>query len=144
LYGRAVSTYIPVSKFVGQRFSSVAGFSNVSVGGNRLPYAPELLNSIGLGYEHPRGLDLFLEAVQTSAQFTDDLNTVDGSPDGQRGRIPGQLTWNATASYGLETIGATVFITVKNLLDRTQIVDRSRGILPNTPRIWQGGLRFSF
>jgi Fe(3+) dicitrate transport protein len=144
LYGRVASTYIPVSRYAGQRFSSVPGFSNVSVSGNRLPYAPELLNSIGLGYVHPRGLELFVEAVQTSGQFTDDLNTVDGSPDGQRGRIPGQLTWNASASYGLETIGATVFITAKNILDRTQIVDRSRGLLPNTPRIWQSGIRFDF
>jgi Fe(3+) dicitrate transport protein len=144
LYGRVASTYIPISKFAGPRFSNVAGFSNVSVSGNRLPYAPELLNTIGLGYAHPLGLELFVEAVQTSGQFSDDLNTVDGTADGQRGRIPGQVTWNATATYRLETIGATVFVTVKNLLDRTQIVDRSRGLLPNTPQLWQSGIRFSF
>ena len=144
LYGRIAFTYIPVAKFVGQRFSNVAGFSDVSVSGNRLPYSPEHLHTIGLGYMHPDGLELFVEAVQVSSQYTEDLNTVEGSADGQRGRIPGQLTWNATASYGLENIGATVFVSVKNIMDRTQIVDRSRGLLPNSPRIWQSGIRFSF
>jgi Fe(3+) dicitrate transport protein len=144
LYARIASTYIPVSKFVGQRFSNVAGFSHVSVSGNRLPYAPEHINTVGLGYVHPLGLELFLEAAQVGGQYSDDLNTIDGSADGQRGRIPGQLTWNATASYRLETIGATLFVSIKNAMDRTQIVDRSRGLLPNSPRIWQSGLKFNF
>jgi Fe(3+) dicitrate transport protein len=34
-----------------------------------------------------------------------------------------------------------VIVAVKNLFDRTVIVDRSRGILPNAPRLVQGGAR---
>jgi hypothetical protein len=36
------------------------------------------------------------------------------------------------------------FVTVKNLLDRTHIVDRTRGILPSNSQLAQAGLRFNF
>ena len=139
---RLAYTHVPVAKFNGVRFSNISGFSNVSVGGNRLPYAPEHLLTLGVGYALPRGLDLQLEAVRSSAQFGDDLNTVAGTADGQRGLIPGSTTWNAAVNYDLGR--ATMFFTVKNLLDDTFIVDRSRGILPSMPRLLQVGVRTRF
>ena len=139
---RLAYTHVPVAKFTGVRFSNISGFSNVSVAGNRLPYAPEHLLTLGVGYALPRGLDVQLEAVQSSAQFADDLNTVAATADGQRGRIPGSTTWNAAVNYDLGR--ATLFFTVKNLLDDTFIVDRSRGILPSMPRLLQIGVRLRF
>jgi Fe(3+) dicitrate transport protein len=38
----------------------------------------------------------------------------------------------------------TFFATVKNLLDATYVVDRTRGMLPGSPRLLQGGAKFSF
>jgi Fe(3+) dicitrate transport protein len=35
-------------------------------------------------------------------------------------------------------------VTIKNLLDRTFIVDRVRGLLPSSPRLVQAGLKFRF
>ena len=140
---RVAYTALPEAKFVGSRLSSVPGFTQVSVSGNRLPYAPRHLLTASLAYLHPSGLVTSLEAISVSSQFGDDLNTVLGTPDGQRGLIPESTLWNATFNYKLRA-GATVFLTVKNLFDRTVIVDRSRGLLPGIPRLVQSGVSFSF
>ncbi|HET9358604.1 MAG TPA: TonB-dependent receptor [Vicinamibacterales bacterium] len=142
LYVRAAYTALPVAQFVGVRFSNVPGFGGVSVTGNRLPYAPEHLATIGAGYVHPSGVDAMIEAVYTSSQFGDDLNTVDSTSDGQRGLIPGYMVWNTAVSYAFRR--ATAFVTVKNLLDELFIVDRARGILPGSPRLVQAGIRLRF
>ncbi len=139
---RAGYTYLPVASFTGVRFSNIAGFNNVSVSGNRLPYAPAHLASIGIGYAHASGFDALVEAVRTGDQFGDDLNTVTPSPDGQRGLLPGYTVWNGAVNYAFRR--ATVFATVKNVLDTLFITDRSRGILPGSPRLVQAGVRVRF
>ncbi|HEY0079822.1 MAG TPA: TonB-dependent receptor [Pyrinomonadaceae bacterium] len=144
LYFRAAYTFLPDAQFTGTRFSSVGGFTNTSVSGNRLPYAPERLLNAMFGYSHPSGIDALLEANYVSEQFGDDLNTVIPSANGQRGLIPSYTVWNATANYHVERMHSTFFVTFKNLFDRTYIVDRARGILPSSPRLVQGGLKFNF
>ncbi|MEW5976266.1 MAG: TonB-dependent receptor [Acidobacteriota bacterium] len=144
VYFRVAYTYIPIAEFRATRFSSISGFGNVSITGNRLPYAPKNLLNATLGYSHPRGLNVMLEAVSVERHFGDDLNTVQPTPDGQRGLIPGYTVWNATVNYQVESLKANLFVTVKNLADRLYIVDRARGILPSSPRLVQGGLTFRF
>jgi Fe(3+) dicitrate transport protein len=144
VYLNTAYTYIPDAKFTGTRFSSVAGSTTISVSGNRLPYAPEHLLNFNIGYSHPEGIDLIVEIVYVSEQFGDDLNTVIPSEDGQRGLIPAYTIWNATANYRVKRLHSTVFVTVKNLLDDTFIIDRARGILPSSPRLVQAGLKFDF
>lgn len=144
VYFRVAYTYIPTAEFRGRRFSSVSGFGNVSITGNRLPYAPENLLNATVGYSHPRGFNAMLESVSADRQFGDDLNTVQPSADGQRGLIPGYMVWNATVNYQVESWKTNFFFTVKNLTDRLYIVDRSRGILPSMPRLLQAGLTFRF
>ena len=139
---RVAYTHVPVARFTGARFSNIAGFGTVSITGNRLPYAPEHMLTAGIGYAQPNGLDLLLEAVRTSDQFGDDLNTVSPTPDGQRGLIPGYTVWNAAVNYDLGR--ATAFFAVKNLFDDTFIVDRARGILPGSPRLLHVGIRARF
>lgn len=142
-YLRTAFTYLPTAKFTGTRFSNVSGFSNVSVSGNRLPYAPEQLLNVIVGHSHSKGLHTFLEGIYVGRQFGDDLNTVNPTTNGQRGAIPSYTVWNATFNYEAEAVRSTFFITVKNLFDRTYIVDRSRGILPSSPRLVQAGIKFS-
>jgi Fe(3+) dicitrate transport protein len=144
LYFRAAYTYLPVAEFRGERFSSVSGFSAVSVSGNRLPYAPRHLLNATVGYAHTSGFDALLEAVRVGDQFGDDLNTVLPTPDGQRGLIPGNTVWNTALNYRIRPWGSTVFVAVKNLLNDTFIVDRARGILVNHPRLVQTGVKYSF
>jgi Fe(3+) dicitrate transport protein len=143
-YVRTAYTYLRDAKFTGTRFSNVSGFGAVSITGNRLPYAPEHLLNTSLGYSNPSGLDAFLEAVYVSRQFGDDLNTIQPTPDGQRGLIPSFTVWNATGNYRVERMHTTLFVTVKNLFDRTYIADRSRGIVPGPPRLLQAGFKFLF
>ena len=141
LYFRFAYTYLPIADFTGTRFSNIPGFATVSVSGNRLPYAPEQMAVFGFGYSYST-FDARLEAVRTSDQFADDLNTVTPTADGQRGLLPGYTVWNAAANY---TVGrTTLFVTVKNLFDDLFIVDRTRGILPGSPRLVQAGVRLGF
>ena len=144
VYTRLAFTWVPVARFTGTRFSSVPGFAGVSVSGNRLPYAPETLATVTVGYRHAAGLDLQVEAQHMGDQFGDDLNTVAGSPDGQRGLIPSLTLWNAAATWRFPALRASLFVAVKNLADRTAIVDRARGILPTHPRLLQVGTSVRF
>jgi Fe(3+) dicitrate transport protein len=144
VYFRVAYTYIPTAEFRGNRFSNVSGFGNISITGNRLPYAPENLLNATLGYSHRRGFNAMLEAVSVDRQFGDDLNSIQPSPDGQRGLVPGYTVWNATVNYHVESLKANFFFSVKNLTDKLYIVDRSRGVLPSSPRLLQAGLTFRF
>jgi Fe(3+) dicitrate transport protein len=143
LYGRAALTWLPVAEFQGVRFSTVPGATTVSVSGNRLTYAPDETATITLGYRHRIGFDAQVEAQHIGDQFGDDLNTIDGTPDGQRGLLPGYTVWNAAATWRLPK-GGSIFLAVKNLTDRTVIVDRVRGILPGLPRLVQVGTSWRF
>ena len=141
-YVRTAYTWIPVAEFRGVRFSSVS--PTTSVTGNRLPYAPENLLTTSLGYSHPKGLNAFVEHVYVDTQFSDDLNTTNPTANGQRGAIASQTYWNSTVNYRIERWRSTIFVTGKNLFDRTFIVDRSRGILPSSPRLVQAGVTVNF
>jgi Fe(3+) dicitrate transport protein len=141
VYVRLAYTYLPGAEFTGPRFSAISGFGGVSVSGNRLPYAPEQMAVVGVGYAHA-AFDARLEAVRTSDQFTDDLNTVAPTADGQRGLMSGQTLWNAAVNYTVRR--TTLFLTLKNLFDELFIVDRTRGVLPGSPRLVQAGVRLGF
>jgi Fe(3+) dicitrate transport protein len=144
-YLRVAYTFLPTAKFTGTRFSSIPGFTNVLITGNRLPYAPENLLNANVGYSHPVGIDALLEGVYVGQQFGDDLNfSTSPRADGQLGPISGYAVWNAAVNYHVERMRSTFFITTKNLFDRTYIVDRARGILPSSPRLVQAGMKLRF
>jgi Fe(3+) dicitrate transport protein len=142
VYFRTAYTWLPIAEFRGRRFSSIT--PAILVTGNRLPYAPENLLTSSVGYSHPIGFDAFLENVYIGRQFSDDLNIINPTANGQRGAIQGQTYWNATANYKVEKWRTIFFVTMKNIFDRTFIVDRSRGILPSSPRLVQTGVKVSF
>lgn len=135
-------TYLPKALYVGERLSAISGFSHVSVSGNRLPYAPEWLFTTTVGYNSPWGFDIRLEQVYVGSQFTDDLNTLEVSSNGQRGKIPAFVIYNLALNYDLPFVPATLFFTVKNLTNELYIADRTRGTLPGTPRLFQGGFSY--
>ncbi|MDQ3750525.1 MAG: TonB-dependent receptor [Acidobacteriota bacterium] len=143
VYLRTAYTYLGAAEFRGKRFSSISGFTNISVEGNRLPYAQKNLLTTSIGYAY-RNFDAFVENNYIGRQFSDDLNTVNPSANGQRGAIGAQNYWNATANYRVEKWKSTFFVTAKNIFDKTFIVDRSRGILPSSPRLLQAGWKFIY
>ena len=110
--------------------------------GNRLPYAPDSLVTLGLGYSHPRGLTAQLETVYVGEQYADDLNSVGSSLDGQRGRLAAYTVWNLALSFDLRRL--TLYATVKNLFDELYLVDRSRGMIPGATRLIQMGVATRF
>jgi Fe(3+) dicitrate transport protein len=117
-----------------------------SVAGNRLPYAPEHLVTAALGYKHYAGFDTRLEAVYVGSQYADFANTRDAAANGngQVGEIGGYTVWNLALNYTVPRTRFGVFATAKNLLDKTYIVDRTRGILPGAPRLVQAGVEYTF
>lgn len=146
-YVRTAYTYVGTAEYRGTRFSSIPGFNTVSITGNRLIYAPKHLAATSAGYSHASGFDASVEALNTGAQFSDDLNSLAVSANGQRGLILSYTVWNATVNYRigkLERYAPTVFVAVKNLADETYIVDRRRGIMVGIPRLVHGGVKFKF
>jgi Fe(3+) dicitrate transport protein len=140
VYFRTALTWLETAQYRGQRFSNVSGFGSTRITGNRLPYAPEWLFTGAVGYAHATTFNAQIEFVYTGEQYTDDLNTLAPSANGQRGLIAEQRTWNASFTYTPLIDGLSLYLTVKNLTDETFIVDRTRGILPNAPRLFQVGV----
>jgi Fe(3+) dicitrate transport protein len=144
IYVRAALTWLEEASYRGQRFSSTPGFAAVSVSGNRLPYAPERQFTGAVGYAWGQTVTAQIEYVLVGEQFADDLNTRAAGPDGQNGLIPAQHIWNASLNYTPGEGPVTLYVTVKNIADETFIVDRTRGILPNAPRLFQVGASARF
>lgn len=125
--------------------SAFSGPENTSdFTGKRLPYAPENLLNLTLGYRAPQNWNARLDYVYVGSQYSDFANTptaaVNG--DGQTGKIASYGTWNAVANY---TIGKTTFfIAGKNLSNKNYIVDRTRGIQVGMPLTVQAGLKYAF
>lgn len=164
-YSTLALTYLPTAEQT-TAFTTVQSpvvIAN-SRAGNRLPYAPRTTATIGAGFLHPAGLDVNLEMVRVSDQFSDFANVGDPATDpnvptslpgssltasqiresGQFGRIDAFTVFNATVNYSLTRYKLTLFLTVKNLTDKVHIVDRTRGILPGAPRLIQAGLKWDF
>jgi Fe(3+) dicitrate transport protein len=138
-YVQTAYTNLQKAEFRGVRYSSVN--PGILITGNRLPYTPKTLLDLILGVSY-KNFDGFLEKNYISRQFSDDLNTIVPTPNGQRGLIGAQNYWNLTFNYRIEKWRTVFFMTTKNLFDKTFIVDRSRGILPSNPRLLQMGFRW--
>jgi Fe(3+) dicitrate transport protein len=153
---RASATYLADASYEGARFSNIAGFNCagivpptpgptcVSVTGNRLPYAPEWIAAVAIGYERGDWLQTQIEVQHTGEMFADDLNTIAQSANGQIGLIEDATIVNWAANVTPNGGDTTFFLTVKNIFDETYIVDRARGILPGAPRLVQAGVNVSF
>jgi Fe(3+) dicitrate transport protein len=141
-YARLVWTWLPDAEYVGTRFSGVTGFGTTRVTGNRLPYAAENLGTLTLGVGATRWRAQ-VEGVYTGEMYTDDLNTVAITANGQRGRMPSHVVWNATLNFAA-TDSIDVYATVKNVADQTYVVDMVRGLIPGSPRLVQVGAAARF
>ncbi|MCP9462263.1 MAG: TonB-dependent receptor [Nitrospira sp.] len=148
-------TWVAQANFRGTRNSSLGAAAllpgeptTLSVSGNRLPYTPEHLITAGIGYANRAfwigPFNARLETQCVSDQFADDRNTVIPTPSGQRGIVRGWCMLNASVNQHVKKINTTFFFTGKNMLDHDAIVDRSRGIYPSLPALWQAGAKWTF
>ncbi|WNB77281.1 TonB-dependent receptor family protein [Methylomonas koyamae] len=126
--------------------ATAIAMANGNFVGNRLPYSPEHNLTTTIGYAHASGFDLHLETVYVGQQFSDFANTgtapVNGN--GQIGKIDDYVVLNVATTYHAKPINTDFFVSLKNLLDETYIVDRTRGILPGSPRLVQAGFKVNF
>lgn len=140
---RLAYTWLPTAE-QDTPFVEVANPANQrGAAGNRLAYAPKHTATAGLGYRHgPFRAEV--EVQHVGDQFSDFNESRAPSANGQIGEIASYTLVNATASYQLAPKGATLFVTAKNLTDRTYIVDRTRGIQVGMPLLVQAGVRYDF
>jgi Fe(3+) dicitrate transport protein len=117
-------------------------FSNAR--GKRLPYAPRLLLSASLGYEHGSTWDARLGLTHVGEQYSDALNTNAPAADGSSGRIPSYTTFNASLNYRLPQQGVTLYLSATNLFDKTYLVSRVNGAFAGVPRQVVAGTRIQF
>ncbi len=147
LFSRVSLTYLATAEqsSVFTSPSQVNGGAAVSGSavGNRLPYAPEYLLTLTLGYRAPENWNARVEYVYVGSQYADFANNASPTDQtGQFGRIDAYGIWNVVANY---TVGkATFFVAGKNLSDETYIVDRTRGIQVGMPRTLQAGMKYAF
>jgi Fe(3+) dicitrate transport protein len=149
-------TWVAQAEFSGTRNSAitaadqlVAGETAIaSISGNRLPYSPKHLLTAGIGYYNrafaPGAFNARLEAQCISDQFGDDRNLHNPTPSGQRGIVRGWCMLNASVNQYVKKINTTFFFTGKNMLDQATIMERSRGIYPGLPALWQAGAKWTF
>ena len=138
LFARVAYTWLPMAEQK-STFASTVGTGAV---GKRLPYTPEQLLTLTLGYRAPQFWNARIQYVYVDRQFADFDNTLTSSVDGQEGLISSTTLLNTVANY---TVGKTTFfISGKNLADKTYIVDRTRGIQVGMPRTVQLGMKYAF
>jgi Fe(3+) dicitrate transport protein len=142
-YAEGTFTWVETAEYRGRRFSAISGFGNVPVTGNRLPYSPEWVGRAAHGFD-TGALQAELEAVYTGEMFTDDLNTRAPTADGQRGRIDSAWQWNLAVAWRVPNTPVKLTAAVRNLADKTYIVDRSRGVLVSEPRTAILGVELNF
>jgi Fe(3+) dicitrate transport protein len=161
-YARLATTWVATSRYTSTRTATAPCFDGATTGtlvatgagaipcgvardvrGNRLPYSPEWLVTAAVGIER-KGFTGQVELVSQSSMYTDDVNLVAVTPDGQRGKIDGWAQVNVAVSYGPPDGHWELFASLRNLFDRLYVIDRSRGILPGQPRTLQAGLTLRY
>jgi len=142
VFARIALTWLPTAEQRSAFNSPTSTTAVVNQSGKRLPYAPEHLLTLTLGYRAPQFWNARVEYVHVSQQYASFDNQVSPSADGQKGLIDAYGIWNAVLNYMIGQ--ANFFIAGKNLGDATYIVDRTRGIQVGMPRTLQVGMKYAF
>ncbi|MDX1906225.1 MAG: TonB-dependent receptor [Bacteroidia bacterium] len=130
--------------FSGDRFQT-SGSEQINLNGNRTPYAPQTLLSGALALELPSGLALRLTSTYVGDQYTDPLNTVLPSADGQTGRLAAYGLLDGTLQYTVTRLKTTFLLSGKNLTDARYIsTRRPQGIRVGMPRFITAGFSVAF
>jgi Fe(3+) dicitrate transport protein len=142
VFARIALTWLPTAEQKSAFNSPTSTTAVVNQSGKRLPYAPEHLLTLTLGYRAPQFWNARVEYVHVSEQYASFDNQTAPSADGQKGLIDAYGLWNAVLNY---TVGqANFFVAGKNLGNATYIVDRTRGIQVGMPRTLQVGMKYAF
>jgi Fe(3+) dicitrate transport protein len=134
-----VDAYYDRDRFIGE------GENRVNIRGNRTPYAARWLAMGALVYRMPAGLALRFTGNYIGEQFTDELNTVEPSPDGRSGLLPAYFVIDAGAVYQFSKLPLALQAGVKNLTNERYIASRRpQGIRVGLPRMVTAGFEWKF
>lgn len=126
-------TWVPTSEFRG-------GANR----GNRIPYSPELLANLALGYTSGFGLKVSLLAHHRGSQYGDPTNLRDIPANAAGGIWGGKLDaytlFDLTSQYTVNDRW-TVFGAVKNIADKRYITGLRQGIYVGPERAFEIGAR---
>ncbi len=126
------------------RFKDINGEA-INIKDNRTPYSPELLLSSTIYTVMPFGLSFNLTGNYIGEQFTDELNTVIPSGNGQTGLIDAYFTLDGNLQYLAKKIDTRFIFAVKNITDNRNIVSRRpQGIRVGLPRFISFGMETRF
>ncbi|MFN3714091.1 MAG: TonB-dependent receptor family protein [Alcanivoracaceae bacterium] len=141
----ANATWVFDAEFIGDRFAS-NGIDLTAEDGNRIPYTPELVANIGLGYQ-VGALKTLLSANYTGAQFTDTMNirpiTEVYNNNLWVGRVDSYTTADFSARYAVNQ-KLDLFGAVKNLSDERYVASLRQGIYVGPERSVNMGFRYQF
>jgi Fe(3+) dicitrate transport protein len=141
-YKIELNTNLTLSKsdYSADRFITL-GEEKINIKGNKLPYAPELYLSAMLDLTAPFGLGFQIAGTYIGEQFTDELNTIAASPDGQIGKMPAYFVLDVTGRYLINSLNSNLYVSIKNLLDERYIASRRpQGIKVGLPRFITAGI----
>jgi len=131
------------STYNSDRFIQINTEEKRNVNGNKLPYAPELSFSASLLVAAPFGTTIYLTGKYFDKHFTDELNTITPSTNGQIGLIKSRFIINATLEHKINNPDVTLFVSIKNLLDERYISSRRpQGIKVGLPQLFVAGIDF--
>jgi Fe(3+) dicitrate transport protein len=140
----ANATWVRDARFVGDRLSSDGSVSTTR-DGNRVPYTPELVANLRIGYQIG-ALNTSISAHFTGQQYTDAENSVvltENTSGFFTGRIDAYTTLDLNAVYSVSD-QFTVFGAVRNLTDRRYIASLRQGIYAGPSRSLEVGGRYRF
>lgn len=131
-------TWIPVSDY---REDRGAGIDD----GNRLPYSPELLANLSVGYTSgPLDVELSWQYVDEQYGSGDNSVPITGSGNAiWSGLIPSYDVVDLTGSYAVSK-QLKVFAAVKNLADERYIAGLRQGIYAGPERALEIGAKYTF
>ncbi len=122
------------------RYKEVNG-ELINIKNNRTPYAPEFHVSSSVLLNTPFGLSANFTGNFVGDQFTDELNTVEPSNNGQIGLLPSYYTIDGGLQYNMEKIKTTFSISLKNMTDNRYIsTRRPQGIRVGLPTYLSFGI----
>lgn len=131
-------TWIPTSEYREDRGGGI-------LKGNRLPYSPELLANLSVGYASGP-LDVALSWQYVDEQFGSGDNSVPITGSGNAiwsGLIPSYDVVDLTGSYAVNK-QLKVFGAVKNLADERYIAGLRQGIYAGPERAFEVGAKFTY
>ncbi|WP_111657141.1 TonB-dependent receptor family protein [Isoalcanivorax indicus] len=141
-------TWIADAEFVGDRFAWDDDLSQdvlTAPDGNRVPFTPEWIANVSLGYE-VGNLKTLLSANYTGSQFTDEMNTLNIQENTSgffTGKIGPQRTMDLSTRYAISG-NLELFGAIKNLTDERYIASLRQGIYVGPERSYEAGFRYQF